>query len=166
MNVSVKRVERYLAARKKLRQLDQAWIHWINEGDKSEAELRTEDITSLLEQRAQLLEALKKIAKGDLYNATGMKEWIAELTAIACGKRSKEDQALWDKVAIAVIGGVVSSDAFHNYPNFQGNPEVGAEFAAQMADAFMAERAKRLDNSHTTNSTNTDSPLKSSRVVL
>lgn len=78
MNVSVKRVERYLAARKKLRQLDQAWIHWINEGDKSEAELRTEDITSLLEQRAQLLEALKKIAKGDLYNATGMKEWIAE----------------------------------------------------------------------------------------
>ena len=60
MNVAVKRIERYLAARKKRRQLAQAWIHWINEGKEEEAELRAADISSLLEQRAELLEALKE----------------------------------------------------------------------------------------------------------
>ena len=54
------------------------------------------------------------------------------------------DQALWDRVAVAVIGGVVSSDAFHNYPNFQGDPSVAAAFAVQIADAFIAERAQRM----------------------
>ena len=85
MNVSVKRVERYLAARKKLRPLDQAWIHWINEGDESEAELRTEDITSLLEQRTHLLEALKGICK--LYDTDegtrSLPQYVAAISAIA-----------------------------------------------------------------------------------
>lgn len=54
------------------------------------------------------------------------------------------DQSLWDKVAVAAIGGVTASDAFHNDANFQGDPSVAAAFAVQIADAFMAERAKRL----------------------
>lgn len=148
-------------------------VYWLICGEKSSGCVmhcfvseKAEDGNTAWVTRAQWEAERERILAESSKSTEVDKAHIAELTAIACGKRSKEDQALWDKVAIAVIGGVVSSDAFHNYPNFQGNPEVGAEFAAQMADAFMAERAKRLDNSHTTNSTNTDSPLKSSRVVL
>lgn len=59
MSKAVQRISRYLEARKKMRKLDRAWIHWINQVDGSEADLRAEDIASLLQQRADLLEALK-----------------------------------------------------------------------------------------------------------
>lgn len=58
--------------------------------------------------------------------------------------RSAEDQALWDKVAIAAIGGVFASRGFHEFPSFQGVPENAAIFGADVADAFMVERAKRM----------------------
>lgn len=85
MSVSVKRVERYLTARKKLRQLDRAWIHWINQGAELEAELRTEDIVSLLEQRTELLEALKDMCA--LYNTDegtrSLPQYVAAVQAIS-----------------------------------------------------------------------------------
>lgn len=54
------------------------------------------------------------------------------------------DQALWDKVAVAAIGGLTASDIFYNSCMFQYRPDNAAEFASGIADAFMAERAKRL----------------------
>lgn len=55
-----------------------------------------------------------------------------------------DGESLWDKVAIAAIGGVVASRGFHEFPSFQGVPESAAIFGADVADAFMAERAKRM----------------------
>lgn len=46
-----------------------------------------------------------------------------------------KDQALWDKVAIAAISGLTS---------WKDGPESLAEDAFDIADAFMAERAKRI----------------------
>lgn len=57
---------------------------------------------------------------------------------------NKYEQELWDKVASSAIGGIVASNAFHNYSNFQGNVANAVDFASQVADAFMAERAKRV----------------------
>ena len=54
------------------------------------------------------------------------------------------EQQLWDRVASSAIGGIVASSAFHNYQNFQGNVANAVDFASQIADAFMAERAKRV----------------------
>lgn len=54
------------------------------------------------------------------------------------------EQELWDTVASRAIGGIVSSNAFHNYSNFQGSVANAVDFASQVADAFMAERAKRV----------------------
>lgn len=81
-----------------------------------------------------------------------MKDWLAARDRLHAEtlKEMREttnadtDQSLWDKVAVAAIGGVTASDAFHNDANFQGDPSVAAAFAVQIADAFMAERAKRL----------------------
>lgn len=58
------------------------------------------------------------------------------LAAIACGKRSKEDQVMWDKVAVAcyAAGCGVSSDSQNDL----------ARRAFIEADAFMVERAKRM----------------------
>ena len=71
-----------------------------------------------------------------------------ELAAIACGKRSAEDQALWDRVAIASIPALIANpsewsgddDASGDIRSY----EDAAKAAAFMAAAFMAERAKRL----------------------
>lgn len=79
-------------------------------------------------ERARILAESSKFTEAD-------KAHIAELTAIACGKRSKEDQALWDKVAIAAISGLTS---------WKDGPESLAEDAFDIADAFIAERAKRM----------------------
>lgn len=54
------------------------------------------------------------------------------------------EQQLWDRVASSAICGIVASSAFHNYQNFQGNVANAVDFASQVADAFMAERAKRV----------------------
>lgn len=71
-----------------------------------------------------------------------------ELADIACGKRSREDQALWDKVAVAAIPALIA-----NPGEWSGDDEAGGEIrsytdaakaALFMADAFMAERAKRM----------------------
>lgn len=53
------------------------------------------------------------------------------------------EQELWDKVAVASMNGLISCDAFHG-GLYQQNPENAAIFGADCADAFMAERAKRL----------------------
>lgn len=62
MNEAVSRVERYLNERAKHRNLEKAYIHWINAGASSEAVLRSEDIVEVLKQRAELLEALKELS--------------------------------------------------------------------------------------------------------
>lgn len=53
------------------------------------------------------------------------------------------EQELWDKVAVASMNGLISCDAFHG-GLYQQNPENAAVFGTDCADAFMAERAKRL----------------------
>ena len=58
---------------------------------------------------------------------------------------SQYEQELWDKAAISAIGGIVASRGFHEYSTYQGVPENAAIFGAECADAFMAERAKRLN---------------------
>lgn len=63
MSEAVGRLQTYIAARKKQKQLDKAWIHWINPGEESQAELRSEDIEQVLKQRAELLEALNEITR-------------------------------------------------------------------------------------------------------
>ena len=57
---------------------------------------------------------------------------------------SQYEQELWDKAAISAIGGIVASRGFHEYSTYQGVPENAAIFCAECADAFMAERAKRV----------------------
>ena len=57
---------------------------------------------------------------------------------------NKYEQDLWDKAAISAIGGIVASRGFHEYSTYQGVPENAAIFCAECADAFMAERAKRV----------------------
>lgn len=79
-------------------------------------------------ERARILAESSKSTEAD-------KAHIAELTAIACGKRSKEDQVLWDKVAAEVFVDVLAISA---------TSEGGAICACNAADAFMAERAKRM----------------------
>ena len=54
------------------------------------------------------------------------------------------EHELWDKAAINAINGLLASEAFHTYSTFQSNPLCAAEFGADVADAFMAERAKRM----------------------
>ena len=77
-------------------------------------------------------------------------EWEAERALLASEQAqplvdSEEfDQALWDKVAIAAIGGLTASDIFYNSSMFQYRPDNAAEFASGIADAFMADRAKRI----------------------
>lgn len=67
--------------------------------------------------------------------------------------RNKEDQALWDKVAIASTQAFITAHVTHfGHENVWESKEL-VSCAADYADAFMAERAKRLDNSHTTSST-------------
>lgn len=63
-----------------------------------------------------------------------MKNEEQELADIACGKRSKEDQALWDKVA---------KELFTTWTNTKSKGAF-ASVAFECADAFMAERAKRM----------------------
>lgn len=60
---AVERISNYLNARAKIRQFDQAYIHWINECADSEAVLQTSDIVELLQQRAELLESLKGLVE-------------------------------------------------------------------------------------------------------
>lgn len=77
-------------------------------------------------------------------------EWAAERyllnyeQAQPLGDSEEFDQALWDKVAIAAIGGLTASDIFYNSSMFQYRPDNAAEFASGIADVFMAERAKRI----------------------
>ena len=77
-------------------------------------------------------------------------DWEAERALLASeqaqplGDSEEFDQALWDKVAIAAIGGLTASDIFYNSSMFQYRPDNAAEFASGIADAFMAERAKRI----------------------
>lgn len=77
----------------------------------------------------------------EIYKAGTMTHEEQELSAIACGKQSKEDQALWDKVALTSTLEYMGSE-----PNLIGSIPV-EEFVgwgADVADAFMAERAKRV----------------------
>lgn len=64
---------------------------------------------------------------------------IAEIVEKSCGKRSAEDQALWDKVAVAALNGMLSCTV-----QPQSGADMFARDAAFLADAFMAERAKRM----------------------
>lgn len=86
----------------------------------------------------QATQEARAIAQGAGERFDNVDEMIADLTAIACGKRSKEDQELWDKVA---------SDSLQSYLNLcelSGAIEKFAERSANIADAFMSERAKRM----------------------
>lgn len=56
--------------------------------------------------------------------------------------RSDEDQALWDKVAIAAMNGLLSVGA--TYGGLTTSRDKLALDAFAHADAFMAERAKRM----------------------
>lgn len=70
-----------------------------------------------------------------------IKDIEQELADIACGKRSREDQALWDKVAMKAMLEYMGCE-----PGHIGNVTV-EEFVGwgvEIADAFMAERAKRM----------------------
>lgn len=60
----------------------------------------------------------------------------------ACGKRSKEDQALWDKVALNLLTSFISAPI----GKFTNQTDSGVVIADsfELADAFMEERAKRL----------------------
>ena len=64
-----------------------------------------------------------------------------ELADIACGKRSREDQELWDKVAIAAVNGEMACQS-----NAVKRLDAGdlVRYSMTVADAFMAERAKRM----------------------
>ena len=72
---------------------------------------------------------------------------VEEAEAHHAEAQKQYEQELWDKAAISAIGGIVASRGFHEYPTYQGVPENAAIFGAQCADAFMAERAKRLKSS-------------------
>ena len=82
-------------------------------------------------ERARQLAESSKFTESD-------KAHIQELAAIACGKRSKEDQELWDKVAAEAVGGLAAKQ-WNDYA-------VMVEHAAGIADLFMQERAKRMEN--------------------
>lgn len=67
-----------------------------------------------------------------------------ELAEIACGKRSREDQALWDKVARDVVKAFLTAHITHyGHDNVWGREDLIGQ-AFDYADAFMAERAKRM----------------------
>lgn len=74
------------------------------------------------------------------------KEHIADLTAIACGKRSKEDQELWDKVATSALQGLMQIywDSKELYSSADDLKKCHVDSAFEYADAFVAERAKRM----------------------
>lgn len=78
-----------------------------------------------------------------------------ELAAIACGKRSKEDRALWDKAALSAMQSLMTVywEAQDKYEDAHSLVKCQVESSFEYADAFMAERAKRLEDSHTTSST-------------
>lgn len=59
-----------------------------------------------------------------------------ELADIACGKRSKKDQALWDKAALAAFAGYCARPSM--------DAECAAEEAMFAADAFMNAMIKHL----------------------
>lgn len=69
-----------------------------------------------------------------------------ELADIACGNRSREDQALWDKVAVALAPAVYAECC--KGMDATGYPENWREGVAKdwvvTVDAFMEERAKRM----------------------
>lgn len=62
-------------------------------------------------------------------------EFIKELVDEACGKRSQYEQDLWDKVA---------ARRFNSHMELRIGREHASREAFYDADAFMAERAKRL----------------------
>lgn len=74
----------------------------------------------------------------DIAEAGTMTNEEQELAAIACGKRSTEDQALWDKAALAAFTGYCA-----RVPTMV-DAECSAYEAMHAADFFMQERAKRL----------------------
>lgn len=96
------------------------------------------------------MKAMKSIELKDTEGlCEALKDWEAAGKPMGDGVTITEpavsyEQELWDKVASSAIGGIVASSAFHNYQNFQGNVANAVDFASQVADAFMAERAKRV----------------------
>lgn len=67
-----------------------------------------------------------------------------ELADIACGKRSKEDQELWDKVAIAAAP-IFYQECMIDFRHGSGFLyKETMEDVGDFADAFMAEREKRM----------------------
>lgn len=82
----------------------------------------------------------------EISRAGSMTSEEQELAAIACGKRSKEDQALWDKVAIAAMQSLMPIywDTIGDYNSAEEMKVCHMESAFDYADAFMAERAKRM----------------------
>ena len=85
-------------------------------------------------ERERILAESSKLTEAD-------KAHIEELTAIACGKRIKEDQELWDKVAIAAVSGEMACQS-----NAMKRLDAGdlVRYSMAVADAFIAERAKRM----------------------
>jgi hypothetical protein len=86
----------------------------------------------------------------DIYSYGGTvtrAEWEAERALLASeqaqplGDSEEFDQALWDKVAISFIGGS-AADQRATWTE-RGTKEI-VEQASNVADAFMAERAKRI----------------------
>lgn len=97
---------------------------------------------NLYDHRGEQFGFVESLADDRSFAIVCRSEWEAELAAIACGKRSAEDQALWDKVAIAAIQAMASSQG----ANDDRKQWMGyiSEDACDIADAFMAERAKRM----------------------
>lgn len=62
-----------------------------------------------------------------------------DLTDIACGKRSKEDQALWDKVLLQQLDKMTKRESAHH-----GEFDADVAIAFERTEHIIAERAKRL----------------------
>lgn len=93
----------------------------------------------------QATKEAREIAKGEGKRFDSVEDMVEELTAIACGKRSKEDQELWDKAAIAATQAFITAHiTHHGHGDNIWRMEDLVSCSADYADAFMAERAKRM----------------------
>lgn len=110
---------------------------WVSNPCHSEMFNVSSDFQTAIVTRAQWETERARIAM-DCISAFSQEQDQAEQAV------SQYEQELWDKAAISAIGGIVASRGFHEYSTYQGVPENAAIFGAECADAFMAERAKRL----------------------
>lgn len=112
----------------------------------------TEDIAQgtsgkLYDQSGDVVGFISEIAADRNFSLVTRAEWEAERALLALdqaqplGDSEEFDQALWDKVAISFIGGS-AADQRATWTE-KGTKEI-VEQASSVADAFMAERAKRI----------------------